>query len=420
MRCINQVEELMYNKLKFLFVVSCSFAVCYGITVPNVQFDIRNLIIASERVGTGSQALTERSWNFDNDIYTIFPASPYVSIYFRERLEGSTMYMAMPERIIPLNQRFALGMQVEKNALFHFGITLDALGRADSIRPYYFTSVETTVTQKMLSSANVQWDVSGRKVDFFADFTYFRLNYDLRIEEDDLKKAIDDDLWSDIDFGFKPNDELSIGFGTLLKNDFNKSGDFDYGDHYIGIEGDHTINLVVRKFYLKWRFAEHYRISQALYRKDDAEGPATVIYLRPVLKMKKKWFLKGVAKYDLSGDMQKQWYEFLIRKAWKTNSSFDLGYWTVLGSYFPRQGLKARFTIYAGPIGFIPDVQVYLRKNRDTNETKFYRTTSSFETLVNINRVDIYGGYTYSYYKDLKDREPFASRGVAYFGVRKW
>lgn len=407
----------MGKKIVYLFII------CWCISaLATVQFDIKNYIIDFETDTVGDNVLAKRVYNFDANTYAHIPVAQYLSVYFKERLEGSTVYMAQSERVIPFMQQFAAGLLLEKKTLFHFGITSDILGRASTIPSYYSTVAEsTTITQRMLHSANIHWDVSERVFDVLLDLNYIRLNYDRIWEDGAVAKSIDDDLWSEADLGIIPGGKsITLGMGMLMKNNITNTDDFNYGDYYGDIAGDHTVDFIVRKLYLDWRLGGHYRLSQALADNGDADGPASVLYLRPVFEMKNDFYLKGVAKLDISADMQKQWYELMVRKAWKNNSSIDVRYWTVLGSYFPRQGTRATLAVYAGPIGFVPELQVFWRVNTDTGDFAFYRATASFETLVNINRIDIMGGYTYSYFKDLLDRTPYATRGTLYFGVRKW
>lgn len=387
----------------------------------NVQFDLRNYIIHAEEDPIGDHARSRRIWNFDSNIYASQNVSTHLSWYLQHRMDGSTVHMALPERIIPLVSHSALGLQYDNNILYHVGMTNDVLGRSSAIRPYYFSTVDSTMTQKFINSLNMRWEVDARKVDFLADFSYFRLNYDLGYEENEVTPAVDDDIWAEMYFAFKYTESFKIAIGTLLKTDLNTTSDYDYGDHYIGFEGDHTIKLTrARKLFIDWRIAEHYRISDALYYKGDAEGPATLIYLNPILKLRNKVYLKGNVKLDLSKKMQKQWYEFTLRKAWRGQTALDLSYWNILGSYFPRRGARARMALYLGRFGLIPDLRLYWRLNRDTMKYDYYRTTISLETLLNLNRIDLFAGYTYTYFKDLKDYDPLASRGGIYFGLRKW
>lgn len=403
-------------------IVKILFIICIAISCfANIQFEIKNYIIHAEEDPIGDQARSRRIWNFDSNIFASRNSTPDLLWYFNHRLDGSTVHMALPERIIPLVSHTALGIQYDKNILYHVGITNDILGRTSAIRPQYFSTVDSTMTQKLLNGINMRWEADAKKVDFLADLNYFRLNYDLGFDDDEVTKSVDDDLWAEIAFALKPSESFRIGVGTFLKMDFNASAGYDYGDHYIGLMGDHTIKLKrARKLFIDWQVAEHYRISEALYYKGDAEGFATVIYLNPVLKLRNKVYLKGNVKLDLSKKMQKQWYEFTFRKAWKGQTALDLNYWTVPGSYFPRRGAGAKMALYLGRFGLIPDIQLYWRLNRDTQKYGYYRTTASLETLLNLNRVDIFAGYTYTYFKDLNDYDPLASRGALYFGLRKW
>ncbi len=398
--------------LCILFVVFSCFA--------NIQFDIQNLIIASEEEPAGSQPRSERLWNFDTDIYAV-QEDASAGVYFRHRVDGSTMHMALPERVVPLYHHTAFGMEHHGKALVHVGMANDILGRANPIRPYYFSTVDSTLTQKFMNSANARIEVDAKKIGFLLDVTYFNLFYNLGYDEFRATLSEDNDIWTQLYFAFKPVTSFNIGFGTLVKTDMNTSSNFDYGDHFIGLAGDHTIKPGGgRRLLIDWQAEAHYRISAAVHHKGDAEGLAAVLYFNPVFKLKNSLYLKGIGKFDLSQKSQKQWYEFGIKKSWKNSSSIDVSYWNSAGVCFPRWGSHIKTTLYLGKIGFIPDLQLYWRTNRDTQKSTYYRTTASLETLVNSNRVDLYAGYTYSYFKDLKDFEPFASRGIVYCGIRKW
>lgn len=406
----------MKSGIKILLIL-CTVVSCFA----NIQFDIRSHIIHTEEDPVGDRARSKRIVNFDSNIQALWHSSPALQWYLKHRLDGSTRYMALPERIIPLLSHTAVGFQYNKNLLYHVGVTNDILGSSEIIRPYYFSTVDSTMTQKMLSGVNIRWEVDAKKIDFLADINYFRLNYDLGYDSNKVTKAIDNDMWMEMAFTFKPVESLRIGISSLVKTEFNGPGDFDYGDHTIVLRGDHTIKMKrARKLCIDWQAAGHYRISDALYHKGDAEGIAAVIGFNPILKLRNRMYLKGDITLDLSKKMQKCLYEFSIRKAWRSQTAIDLNYWTMRGTYFPRQGTGARFTLYLGRFGLIPDIRFYWRLNRDTEKFSYYRTTASFEMLFTIKRVDIFAGYTYSYFKDLKDYDPLASRGGVYFGVRKW
>ena len=403
--------------IRILFII-CIAVSCFA----NIQFDLRNYIIHAEEDPIGDQARSRRIWNFDSNVRAGWNFAPSLQGYFNHRIDGSTKYMALPERIIPLLNHTAVGLQYDKNVLYHAGFTNNILGRSETLRPYYFSTVDSTMTQKVLNGINMRWEVDARKVDFLADINYFRLNYDLGYNDGDVTKSVDDDIWAEVAFALKPSESFKIGIGSLIKTDLNGSGDFDYGDHYIGLMGDHTIKMrKARRLLIDWQIAEHYRISDALYHKGDAEGLATVVYFNPVLKLRNRIYLKSNIKLDLSKKMLKRWYEFTFRKAIKkSQSAIDISYWNILGSYFPRRGTRANIALYLGRFGLIPDIQLYWRLNRDTEKYRYYRTTASLETLLNLNRVDLYAGYTYTYFKDLQDYDPLASRGGVYFGLRKW
>lgn len=398
-----------------LFILSILVAVisCFAI----LQFDTKGYWIFTEE-NPGDRSLERQIWKVDSDIYTLNNFSPHVSWYLKHRIDGSTMYTALPERIIPFDNHVSLGLQYEKNFMLHVGITNDILGGAVKIRPYFFPSEDLTMTQKLLSSANAAFEASLGKFDFLADVNYFRLNYDLEDSSEVLTKARDDDMWTELDIAFNIVEDLKISVATILKNDFNSSNEFNYGDHHVEVGGDHTIKLNKRKLYLNWSLSEHYRIYEALYLKGDADGLATMIYFRPVFKIKNRLFLKGIARLDLSERMQKQFYELVFKKAWKNNSSINLGYWNVLGSVFPRQGSRIKAVVYIGKVGLSPDIQLFWRMNGNS-DYQYYRTTASFETILNlIKRFEIIAGYTRTRFHEII--KPFTSRGSIYIGIRKW
>lgn len=385
-----------------------------------LQFEIKNHIIAAEKTAYNDQVWSDRLWNFDSNLYSLFEIWPNLSVYCNHRIDGSTIYMALPERTIPLANHTALGIQYEKKTLFHLGFINDVLGRAEGIRPYYLVDENNVVTLKMLNGANLRWDITGKKVGLLMDVNYFWLNYELD-DGNAVSSQMDYDSWAVLDFHVRLIEAFGMNIGTLTKMDMSATSDFNYSDHRAGIGGMSVIKLNGgRKLFLDWYMVEHYRTSDALDDKGDAVGLATEIRMRPVLKMRKKFYLKGNVKLDLSEKMKKQWYEVILRKAFKKNALLDFGYWFTGGSYFPRQGVRSKIEFYMGPIGLIPHAQFFWRVNRDGGTYSYYRTTASLELLVNINRIDIFGGYLYSHYKDLHDIDPLVSRGNVYFGVRKW
>ncbi len=418
-------------KIHFIFPVLVSLCISASALT---QFDTKFYMISTEKE-PGAGPLDIRTWKVESNFASFLEFNQFVGLHFKHRLDGSTRYKALDERVIPMTNHLSVGLQTNKATQFYLGVTNDILGRADTISPVYFQSYKNTMKQKVLSSLNLRWQVDLKKFCFLADMNYYKLNYDLIhrtidtlpgdtafVYNYDIKKSRDDDMWTELDIGVKPTEGFKIGIGTMLKNDFNSSSSFDYGDHrLITLEGDHTIKMKRRKFFLYWRISEHYRISEQLYLNGDAEGFATKIYLRPVFQMKKRLYLKGVAKFDLSKEMLRQWYEFSLKKNSKNNSSLELGYWHVLGSYFPRSCAKFKSVLYLGEVvGFSPEFQYFWRVKRDNGDYKYYRWTGSLEMLFNIDRVDIYTGYGFTYYKDLGDVDPYTKRGAFYFGLRKW
>lgn len=384
-----------------------------------VQFDINgDYMFIEKEPGEGS--LSSRSRKINSYLHAEREFSPGNFFYLTHRLDGTPHKSALPENTIPFENFTVLGFRVRKNHMFSMEITNDIFANADKLYLNFYNQ-DSTVTQKVLSCANAYLELNGRKAQFKAGANYFRLNYNLEYDDDGIKKAVDDDLWSEIEFRINPNTDFNIAMGTTLKNDFNSYNGYDYGDHYISLGGDHTIRMKARRLYFAWLISEHWRVSEIMYLREDAEGPATVLHMRPVLKLRNRIFIKGTATLDLSKRMQKQRYEMSLRKSWRNRSSIDIGYWTTPGSVFPRKGSGIRSVFYIGKaskVGFSPNVQLFWRLDPDNNSYRYYRATTSFEMILNLFKsAEIIGGYKYTRFIDLA---PFTNRGVISLGLRKW
>ncbi len=397
---------------KHLLLISILTIVCSSFAL--FQVDTKGFYTFTEPE-PGAGDLSRRTGKLETYLYGRWKVSHFTSLYLAHRFDGTFRYTAMPEITIPIDNFLAMGLMYQRKHEFHLGITNDLYANSEELYLNYYPS-DSTATQKMLSSANVNWYLNGKVTSLHIDATYFRLNYDIRYD-DGMAKAIDDDMWSDLMLLFTMHD-VHLGFGSLLKNDFNSYDGFDYGDHHVELEGNHTIKVKRKKIYLFWHLSEHMRISEAMYLNDDPVGLATVIHLRPVIKLKSRLYLKGTMKFDLSKYMRKQWYECGFRKGWRKGSSIDMTYWNVLGSIFPRQGTSFKTTLFIKKIGLSPTVDLFWRQNSDNNNYRHYKTNFTVETIFRVlKQGEITTGYSYSAYKDLA---PFTNRGSIYLGIRKW
>lgn len=385
----------------------------------SVQFDIRgNHLFSQPEPGNGAlsrRSIGLESWfNAEREVYH------GLFLYLTHRLDGTPHADALPENTIPFGNHTACGFKYMKKHFFWVEVNNDIYGHTDRLSPNYY-SADSSIHQKVLSSVNEYFQANGRKVRFIAGVNYFRLNYDLQYGERESAKAIDDDMWSEVDLRISPNDNIALAMGTTLKNDFNAYGGYDYGDHYISVSGDHEIRMKARRLYFAWLISEHWRVSEIMYLREDAQGPATVIDIHPVLRLKNRIFIKGGAFLDLSEKMKKQKYELTVRKSWRNRSSVDFGYWTMAGTLFPRRGTALTSVFYigkAGKVGFSPNVQLYWRHNSESDAFRFYRTTASLEMILHLfSRAEITGGYTYSRFINLA---PFTDRGIISISLRKW
>lgn len=404
----------MFKEAVFISIVT----VCLS-AFGAVQFDIRgNRLFTQQEPGTG--ALNQRSVDMKSYFHAERELYPGLFLYMTHSLDGTPHADALPENKIPFDNHTVFGFKYLKKHMFFVEIQNDIFAHADRLSLNFYPT-DSSINQKVLSSVNEYFQANGKKVRFTAGVNYFRLNYDLQYGEHGITKAVDDDMWSEIDFRISPNDNIAMAIGTTLKNDFNSYGGYDYGDHYISLGGDHTIRMKARRLYFAWLISEHWRVSEIMYLREDAEGPATVLHMRPVLKLRNRIFIKGTATLDLSKRMQKQRYEMSLRKSWRNRSSIGIGYWTTPGSVFPRKGSGIRSVFYIGKaskVGFSPNAQFFWRLDPDNNSYRYYRATTSFEMILNIfKRAEVIGGYKYTRFIDLA---PFTNRGVVSIGLRKW
>jgi hypothetical protein len=393
-----------------------------------VQFDTRAIMSIVDEYRDSAKVL-RTLWGFQNVINAERKVNRSLSLQFRNHVDGGLRSLRLAERTVPFVNNVYLGLYYEFVSSFHLGVSNDLIGAATTINPEYVDH-GSSLKQRSLTAGTIgtQLVSRSRKVKFATDFNYFRLNYDLEWNQDtnitvkDLSKAIDDDLWSDISFKVSPTKKFYFSFGSHLKNDFNKEDAFNYGDHYVEIGGDGVLKVFKRKVFVPWYLAEHYRVSEQLYYRNEAEGPATLFYIRPLIKGRKRRYIKVAAKLDLSARMQKQMYEFTFRKASRKNSFFELGYWTVVGSYFPRRAIKANSALTLGIFQVKPGVQFYYRRDIGESSYRYYRTDLALELLLQISkRSEFVSGFFYSNYNNLKlYKTVYPARGSIYLGFRKW
>jgi len=384
-----------------------------------VQFDLRGNHLFTQR-DAETDAPMMRSVQVQSYVHAQRTSASGLSLFLTHRLDGTPHADALPENTLPFDNHTACGLRFMKKHLFQVAVENDIFGHAENSCPYFYPP-DSSVSRKALTSLNQYFQVRGKKVRLTVAASYFRVNYELRYGDDGLTRAVDDDLWSEADFRISPNDHIAFSAGTTLKNDFNAYDGYDYGDHYVSMDGDHEVPLKARKFSMTWLLSGHWRISEMMYLREDAQGPAAVITMRPAVKLRNRIFLKGATMLDLSDKMQKQKYELSIRKSWKNLSSVDVGCWATAGALFPRRGTDVGGVFYlsrSSRFGLSPQVHLFWMQDSDNDEFRFYRTTASVEMILNLfHRAEITGGYTWS---DFIDRAPFTDRGVISLGLRKW
>ncbi len=392
-----------------------------------VEFDTRGIMSLATGYRDSSDVI-KALWSMESFLNLEKKVKQNFSFLFKNKINGGLRNLKKDERTIPFVNNLYLGLLYDRNSQFYAGVSNDIFGTASKINPEY-VSENSSIRPRTLSSGNIGVHLNSSKWKLSGDFNYFRFKYDFDKNRDtnititDLSKAIDDDLWSDISLTFKPNKKLYLSIGSLMKSDFSSDGAFNYSDHYFEFGGNHTIKLGKNRLYLPWSIAEHYRVSEQLYLRNEAEGYATLIYIRPVFKLRKRRYLKFATKLDLSSkNMRKQWYDIALRKIFKKKSSLEIGYWTVLGSYFPRQALKINSTLISGKFKLKPSVKLYLRHDIKENSYRYYRTDLSLEFLHNIfKNSELFWGLHYSRYHNLKlYKTDFQSFCNFYLGIRKW
>ncbi len=419
------------NKINISFKFTILILIISGILYTasaTLQFDTRCVMSTSDGYRDSSK-ISRTLWSVQSNIDAQRKLNRSLALQFKNRVNGGLRSLKLAEMTTPFVNNVYLGLLYNYISKFHLGISNDLIGAANSINPEYI-DYGSSLKQRSLTMGTIgtQLISRSRKVNLSADFNYFRLNYDLEKNLDTSvtikkqSKAIDDDLWSDLSFTISPTKKFYFSVGSHLKSDFNEEDAFNYADHYAEIGGDHILKIAKRKIYIPWYLAEHYRVSEQLYYRNEAEGPATLFYIRPLIKGRKRRYIKVAAKLDLSAKMQKQMYEFTFRKASRKNSFFELGYWTVAGSYFPRRAIKANSALTLGIFQVKPGFQLYYR--RDINESSFhyYRTDIALELLLQISkRSELVSGFFYSHYKNLKlYTTQYPTRSSIYLGFRKW
>lgn len=412
---------------KVTLLVLCVNGLLYT-PLAGIQFDTKGVMSIVNDYRDSANVL-RTLWSAQSIINAERRVNRSMSLQFRNRINGGLRSLMLTERTIPFVNNVYLGLHYDFVSKFHIGVSNDLIGAANSINPEYVADGSSLKQRSLtLGTIGTQLFSKSKKVNFAVDLNYFRLNYDLEENLDTnitvkgLSKAIDDDLWSDVAFTINPNKKIYFSLGTHLKSDFNEEDAFNYGDHFLEIGGDGLLKVAKRKVFIPWYIAEHYRVSEQLYYRNEAEGLATLFYIRPVIKGRKRRYIKMAAKLDLSAKAQKQMYEFSFRKASRKNSSFELGYWTVAGSYFPRSAIKANSTLTLGRFQVKPGVQRYYRRDIGEDSYHYYRTDLALELLLHISkRSEFVSGFFYSHYKDLKlFTTQYPTRGSIYIGFRKW
>jgi len=150
-----------------------------------------------------------------------------------------------------------------------------------------------------------------------------------------------------------------------------------------------------------------------------AEGLATDVALRFLWRKRYDFFIKGITHLEMGDRLHKQLYEVMLRKTWKSGSSFDVSYFATSGALFPRQSVRiAAVSRFSDHFGIAYNLEGYISRLVMETAFRFYRTDVELELLVPLaGRIEAFAGAGYDYY----DRHPlFSPRATLYSGLRTW
>ncbi len=411
---------------QYNILVQLTLLALFSITTATVHIDTRGIMSRAEGL-RDSNTVVRTLWSVENDIRISIPVSRSFSFLLHNKTNGGLRSLRLDERTVPFVNNVYLGVVYDFVSQFYAGFANDLLGASSAINPPYITD-RSSMKQRALSLGEIGLHLNLDKWKIHGDLHYFRLNYahilnrDTNVTIINTNNSIDDDLWSSVDISFYPTDKFHLSLGTHLKSDFNEEDAFNFGQHYLGIGGDFVLPIGRGRIFLPWSIAEQFRVSEQLYLRNEAEGLATIIDIRPTIKLRKRRYMKFAAKLDLSSKMKKQWYAVSYRKALKNKSYLEAGYWSVSGSYFPRQAYRLQASFVMGRFSIKPSGQFYLRRDLNNDTYRYYRTDLVGELLLAMTKsTELYGGILSSYYNSLRlYKTEYHPRINIYLGIRKW
>jgi hypothetical protein len=136
---------------------------------------------------------------------------------------------------------------------------------------------------------------------------------------------------------------MNVSVGTTLLNHVLSTGFYDTYNYFYLIDG----NLDIADNRLAYQLLGNH---QNLEKSPFETGFYQTIYLRDSYTLARGLFLKVLAINTISfklpeSNFWKQRYDIGVRKTWLTGSYADVGYFTVIGNWYPKAGLYGRALI---------------------------------------------------------------------------
>ena len=369
----------------------------------------------------------------NTNLYTIRSFTDSLSLIFNHRLYAGDREPVFPEQIHPVVNYLYLGLRLQGLGIWQAGASDDLYPFSQPLpMPYYLP--DYSVTPQMLNAVDGSWnyifldDHANERARFRAMTTYFDYNYELKslnpVATDPLVSESppygskhDVDLWTDLSGGYNISKEITLNAGSFLKSDLSTYNGYDINHYWAGLSGDDKFSR--GRLILSWDARERFLQSPVMSSDGYADGWATDVALRFLWRKRYDFFIKGITHVEIGDRLHKQLYEAMLRKTWKSGSSFDLSYYATSGVLFPRHSFRVA-TVHrlSDHFGIAPSIEGYISRLFLETAFRYYRTDMTLEFLFPLtDRLESFAGAGYSYY----DRHPlFSPRATFYSGLRTW
>jgi hypothetical protein len=465
-----------YIDWKSIFTLNsfCLVLMIFLTAVPEVcavsQFELNGSIITSTKSSPATDATTSATPTGNRKMvinalvkyWGSYKILPKLELLLQENYDGilpvgyhkdSTLQIFPPvsEKMVPSSNFAGIGLRSTAFGDVQLLVRNVLYFDPAPIGPEYLNFIdppasENNVVMSMKRQARTNVDmylsIPAGIIEGILDFNYYTLNYSRTAKTFDLntftyvpfetKDILDQDLISYGSLRCKLPADMLVNAGVYLKQNFSGHAFMNLYQYELLLQGSHQIpanNKVTWATGLEMYNTSSKSIMPAQYIPEMESHSFTTkpiykLYLRDVYTLDWGLFLKGIVMLDAGKDLFKERYEFSLRKAWKNESSVDIGYFNALGGLFPMQGIFLR-TIYR------PTEQLSFSLNTKSlweGPDKYLNEISYLKTLVNLEiarkfftnyEFSIGGDYIF-YNTGISMLDQFPGRFSVSGGIRGW